>query len=115
MSQSNGRRLTAAQDVHTGIPLPSSALKKRPMPDYFAAPAGRPGRVSIAPGAGARGQLGQSLSQSSSHALAPASNNLRMSMLRPPPAPAAQPMLNGSRGVDRNPYGRTPLRNPTAR
>ncbi|CAE6460134.1 unnamed protein product [Rhizoctonia solani] len=119
MSQNNGRRLTVAQDGHSGIPHPSSALKKRAVPDYFAAPPppSRPGRVSIAPVAGgARTQLGQSLSQSSSHAHVPTGNTLRMSMLRPPPAPAAQPSsgMTGSRGVSQNPYGRTPLRNASA-
>ncbi|KAG8681521.1 kinetochore-associated Ndc80 complex subunit ndc80, partial [Ceratobasidium sp. 394] len=117
MSQGNPRRPTAAQDVHSGIPQPSSALKKRVAPDYFAPPPpARPGRVSIAPMVGgARTQLGQSLSQSSSQPQAGPSNNLRMSMLRsqPPPAPQAN-LLTGSRGVDRNPFGRTPLRNPTA-
>ncbi|KAG8758825.1 kinetochore-associated Ndc80 complex subunit ndc80 [Ceratobasidium sp. 428] len=117
MSQGNARRLTAAQDAHSGIPQPSSALKKRAVPDYFAPPPpARPGRVSIAPMAGgARGQLGQSLSQSSSQPQPGPSNNLRMSMLRsqPPPIPQAN-LLAGSRGTDRNPFGRTPLRNPTA-
>ncbi|EUC67138.1 kinetochore protein NDC80, putative [Rhizoctonia solani AG-3 Rhs1AP] len=118
MSQNNGRRLTVAQDGHSGIPHPSSALKKRVVPDYFAAPPppSRPGRVSIAPGAGVRSQLGQSLSQPPPHAHASTGNTLRMSMLRPPPAPVAQPSsgLTSSRGVSQNPYGRTPLRNPTA-
>ncbi|KAG8748016.1 kinetochore-associated Ndc80 complex subunit ndc80 [Ceratobasidium sp. 414] len=117
MSQGNARRPTAAQDVHSGIPQPSSALKKRVAPDYFAPPPpARPGRVSMAPMAGgARAQLGQSLSQSSSQPQPGPSNNLRMSMLRPQPPPAPQTnLLAGSRGVDRNPFGRTPLRNPTA-
>ncbi|CAE6408116.1 unnamed protein product [Rhizoctonia solani] len=119
MSQSNGRRLTVAQDGHSGIPHPASALKKRAVPDYFAAPPppSRPGRVSMAPVAGgARSQLGQPLTQSSSHPHAPSGNILRMSMLRPPPAPVTQPSsgMANSRGVSQNPYGKTPLRNPAS-
>ncbi|KAF8710786.1 HEC/Ndc80p family, partial [Rhizoctonia solani] len=119
MSQNNGRRLTVAQDGYSGIPHPSSVLKKRAAPDYFAAPPppSRPGRVSMAPVAGGpRSQLGQSLSQSSTHPHAPSGNTLRMSMLRPPPAPVAQSNsgMASSRGVNHNPYGKTPLRNPSA-
>ncbi|KAF8758374.1 Ran-interacting Mog1 protein [Rhizoctonia solani] len=119
MSQNNGRRLTVAQDGYSGIPHPSSVLKKRAAPDYFAAPPppSRPGRVSMAPVAGGpRSQLGQSLSQSSTHPHAPSGNTLRMSMLRPPPAPVAQSSsgMASSRGVNHNPYGKTPLRNPSA-
>ncbi|QRW14785.1 HEC/Ndc80p family domain-containing protein [Ceratobasidium sp. AG-Ba] len=117
MSQANPRRLTAIQDVHSGIPQPSSALKKRPVPEYFAPPPpSRPGRVSIAPMAGgARAPLGQSLSQSSSQPQPGPSNHLRMSMLRsqPPPVPQGN-SLGGSRGTNRNAFGQTPLRNPTA-
>lgn len=117
MSQGNGRRLTVAQDGHSGIPHPSSALKKRPVPEYFAAPPpGRPSRVSIAPVVGGgRAPLGHSLSQSSSQPQAGPSNNLRMSMLRPPAAVPQSNLATSSRGVDRNPYGKTPLRNATAR
>jgi hypothetical protein len=115
MSQGNARRLTVAQDGRSGIPHPSSALKKRPVPEYFAPPPpSRPSRVSIAPVAG--GARVQSLSQSSSQPQSGPSSTLRMSMLRPPAPTAAQGnLLGGSRGNDRNPYGRTPLRNPTAR
>ncbi|CAE7227468.1 unnamed protein product [Rhizoctonia solani] len=83
MSQNNGRRLTVAQDGHSGIPHPSSALKKRGVPDYFAPPPGRPSRVSIAPGAGgARAQLGQSVTQSSAHPHASGGNTLLVEGVR---------------------------------